>query len=117
MTWTPKTVLVTRWVLRCDGALSSGQCEQLVLIGPYDDPDARARLDPRLWSEPALETGDEAGLRWDGWLVLRDGRVLCPAHVLACERQVRAALEGLPFPDTHPEDRTRAGGSGHEGTS
>jgi hypothetical protein len=114
MTWTPKTVLVTRWVLRCDGALSWGDCDQLAPSDPYTEPE---RLDIRLWSEPVMEAGDEAGLRWDGWLVLRDGRVLCPAHVAACERQVHAALEGLPFSDTHTEDRTVAGGSGSEAAS
>jgi hypothetical protein len=102
MTWKPVTVSVTRWTLRCDGQRGHGQCEQFVLIDPYDDPDARVRLDPRLWSEPVLEADCEAGLRWEGWLVLRDGRVLCPEHVAACEYQVRAALDGLPFSDTNP---------------
>ena len=110
MTWKPVTVSVTRWTLHCDGQRGHGQCEQLVLIDPYDDPDeqgddpdVQARLEPRLWSEPVLEADCEAGLRWEGWLVLRDGRVLCPEHVAACEYQVRAALDGLPFSDTNPE--------------
>jgi hypothetical protein len=99
---------VTRWVLRCDGITggitSAGQCNQRHEdCHPDDDPDSpHTPWWPVLYKQPALGGEERDGLRRYGWLVLSDGRVLCPRHVTALEYLAHAALDGLPFDDTHP---------------
>lgn len=104
---------ITRWVLRCDGATTRGQCpEQLWWTdheGPddHDDEDEDEDFDgddpdqPCRWiavlDEPALPADWKRPLRDRGWLHTA-GRVLCPRHVAALEYLAHAELDGLPFP-------------------
>jgi hypothetical protein len=90
---------ITRWALRCDGTTTRGQCDhRLVDCHPDDDPDSPLTVwAPNLFDQPELTRPDATDLRYRGWLVLRDGRVLCPAHVAGLEHLARAAVDGLPF--------------------
>ena len=90
---------ITYWALRCDGDTTRGQCERRHDYEPWED-----ELDERVlttWSDPTdLDAAQRRAVSDSGWLWLPDGRVLCPAHLAGRAEMVRAALEGLPFPDT-----------------
>lgn len=91
---------VTRWVLRCDGDTTRGQCTQrLVDCHPDDDPDSPLTVwAPVIHDRPTLADDERRDLRHHfGWLALRDGRVLCSRHVDGLEYLARAAVDGLPF--------------------
>lgn len=90
---------ITRWVLRCDGATTSGQCAEQLWWTDHDEDEDDGQ--PRRWlavlDEPALPADWKRPLRDMGWLHTA-GRVLCPRHVAALEYLARAELDGLPFP-------------------
>ncbi|MFE7201907.1 hypothetical protein ACFU8R_16715 [Pseudonocardia alni] len=91
----------TRWVLHGDGEVGADrQCHRyyVVAIDPEDDLAATVWV-PGLFDLCALTLDDLPGLRGAGWLVLRDGRVLCDRHVGGLAELARAAVEGLPFDD------------------
>jgi hypothetical protein len=91
---------VTRWVLRCDGTTTYGQCDQRAMTcHPDDDPNDPASWYPALYDKTYLDDRDRTYLHWAHWLVLPDGRVLCPRHIAALEHLAWAALDGLPFDD------------------
>jgi hypothetical protein len=72
---------VTRWGLRCDGTTTYGQCDQRAMTcHPDDDPDDPASWYPALCDKTYLDDRDRTYLHWAHWLVLPDGRVLCPRH-------------------------------------
>lgn len=99
MSWQP----VSYWTLRCDGDRPHGQCRELL----YSDPDSL--VVPLAWdrrgdveSVPTLFSGgnqqelSEQWMREHGWLTV-GGRILCPEHVAALEKEAEAAIDGLPF--------------------
>lgn len=89
---------VTRWAVRCDGDTTRGQCTQRLAYPDTDEDDSPLTVwQPALLEHPALDPATRADLRGCGWLVLRDGRLLCPHHVTAGEYLARAAVDGLPF--------------------
>jgi hypothetical protein len=100
---------VTRWELRCDGDTTRGQCTQRLLYcdNPEDPDSPLTEWYPAVYDEPTLHERTLADLRYSGWLVARDGRLLCPRHVAALEYLARVAVDGLPFPDLDGEEDTR----------
>jgi hypothetical protein len=90
---------VTRWTIRCDGDTTRGQCTRRFVYGDNpDDSDAALTVwSPTVYDEPTLHACVAADLRCSGWLVGRDGRLLCPRHLAALEHLARAAVDGLPF--------------------
>lgn len=96
---------VCRWVLRCDGTTTRGRCpRRWDAVDPTDqgDPDAGGGWSPVPFDRPRLDPDDRGWLAATGWLLLRDGRVLCPAHIAALEFLARAALDGLPLDEENP---------------
>lgn len=93
---------VTRWALRCDGEVPSGQCPTLEHWTPEDADEDEPVVALRL--KPGLTESDHVWLRRgrEGWTLLPDGTVLCPQHMAAREQMVAAALEGLPFEAAAP---------------
>lgn len=94
---------VTLYHLRCDGVLPHGrQCPELY---QYTDPEddsgdlITALLDKQEMSEAWAKT-----IRSDGWMVLRDGRVLCAKHVAGQANLAEAIAFGLPFDDPSPRE-------------
>lgn len=91
---------LTGWVLRCD----AGLCPELVrschrAADPHD-PDT---WQPTVFAHPnPIDPDDDhvlvAWLHRTGWLLLRDGRVLCPDHVHA----LAAGLRPLPGDGRYP---------------
>jgi hypothetical protein len=100
---------ITRWVLRCDGAVGHGRCpDRWVFAMDVVQDDAGAGVGdekagevtvwaPVVFDEPELTEQDRAELDAAGWLLARDGRLLCPRHVAAQEYLVHAAIDGLPL--------------------
>ncbi|MBP2477650.1 hypothetical protein JOF53_006522 [Crossiella equi] len=87
---------VTRWVVQCDGNPTTGPCTELFRwADPYGGELA-------LFAQPHAEVEEYYALLAAGWLVLRDGRHTCPAHVAAQESMVRAQLSALPSPGDNP---------------
>ncbi len=106
---------VTQWVVRCDGTSVGGQCQEVLTYPPdaHDDQDAEGwdRPEPLPWllDRPALHADARDWLDHTGWLLARDGHLLCPRHVAAAEYLAHAAIDGLPFPDTTDSARTEGG--------
>lgn len=90
---------VSYWSVRCDGDTTRGQCQELL-------PDVNNQVQDRhgqVHSAPAIfrdklrvEHLNTAYLEQFGWLRV-GGRVLCPGHARALEKQAEAMLDGLPF--------------------
>jgi len=97
---------VTRWEIRCDGDTTRGQCTQRLLYcdNPDDPHSPLTAWVPAVYDEPSLHEQALTDLRASGWLVGRDGRLLCPRHVAALEYLARVAIDGLPFPERGEED-------------
>jgi hypothetical protein len=79
--------------LRCDGRTTHGQCDEV--YQGYPDGDEGEGLQHFIFEKPELPRWFLAGCR--SWLILQDGRVLCPRHVAAAEHSVAASIDGLPF--------------------
>jgi hypothetical protein len=101
---------ITRWMLRCDGQVGNGQCLQQWVYdsgdperpvyagGPESDDVEDGRvIVPVVFDEPALSEQDREELHYAGWLLARDGHLLCPRHVAGLEYLAAAAVDGLPF--------------------
>ena len=108
-----------QWTLRCDGAPRSAgsadedRCQRRWTgwadTGEHDggehDGGAAVDLVPVviLFDAPELVADDREALAADGWLVCRDGAVLCPACRQAHADITWAALASISADDTPPQ--------------
>jgi hypothetical protein len=88
---------VTMYQFRCDGATTTGQCGNLLMVH-YEPDDEDSDIVPATVPSPSIE-GYRSSFRYYGWLITRDDRILCPGHIASLEYTARAAVDGLPFDD------------------